>query len=372
MKKQIIFALLSLLLLSACNRQETIESPSVPELIEVKPTTYKIPEIIDQIVVEGRSQTLEDSITMDYSGSGIRFCYEGQGTIKAKLMSTENRFDFSDDGRVGRTLFSIYLDGQRMEKNIVLDNDYDDVTLLTDVPYGTHEVMILRQTNVYMSIANLYSITIEGSLLPCQKKERFIEYIGDSYTTGYSLQGPGENGYDTDLDDPLEAYAFQSAKNLGVDYSLVAYSGAGFAFGYTDFTVPEVYPYLNYFRDEETYYTPNRMADLAIVNLGTNDVAKVGFYGSRKEVKEGVATLVGDIYTFHGEIPIAFLTDATHENNDSLIQEALKENFPETEFNFIYLSTNDGAYNGHPSKECGNRQGMELADSLRELYPDLF
>ncbi|MDD7374651.1 MAG: hypothetical protein PUG57_00895, partial [Bacilli bacterium] len=68
----------------------------------------------------------------------------------------------------------------------------------------------------------------------------------------------------------------------------------------------------------------------------------------------------------------AFLTDATHENNDSLIQEALKENFPETEFNFIYLSTNDGAYNGHPSKECGNRQGMELADSLRELYPDLF
>ena len=200
------------------------------------------------------------------------------------------------------------------------------------------------------------------------------EYIGDSYTSGYSLQGTKEGGgYDSSYDDPLDAYAYQSAKNLNSDYSLMAFSGAGFSYGYTPFTVPEVYPYLNYFRDDSFTYTPTVTPDLIVINLGTNDVSQVGFNNNHEQIEKGVKKLLDEVFALYKKtLPLIICTDATHENNDPVTTEAIETYYPDLDYKLVTLTTNDAKYNYHPSAECGNKQGQELAAAIKEYLPSVF
>ena len=366
MKKQIaiIPLFVTCLLLTSCNQKITIEN---------KEKTYLINENIDKFNIQGRYEIMDESITCDWSGSAIEFSSKCEGTISINITSTQIGDPLTkESGKYGLTMFSSYVDGKRI-KNIVVDNETKEIKIASELKSGVHDFKFVRQTNVYMSQAIINSITLTGELIKASSRDTLIEFIGDSYTTGYSLQGTTKDGgYSTDLDDPLDAYAYQCALNLNSDYMLSAFSGAGFGNGYTSFTVPQVYDKQNYFRDQNKDFSPDRIPDLIVVNLGTNDIAQVGF-NNVLAYKKGVQKLINETKdAYVNYVPLIFCTDETHENNDEAITAAMSEFLQDVDYKVVTLTTNNHKNNYHPDATCGNLQGQELASTIKEYLPSKF
>jgi len=374
-----VLNVLSLALLVSCRTKESnltnitsssLSSSSADIYIEKK---CEILDNLDYFNIQGRYQLLETGISADYSGSSIEFKADCKGKVSINVKSEINRYDDSAEGKRGLTLFSVFVDGVRTKKNVEVDNKTEDIVLASDLEAGLHTFKFVRQTNVYMSQCSINYLTYSGVLEKNEKNRKYIEFIGDSYTTGYSLQGVKEGGgYDSRYDDPLDAYAYTAAMNLKTDYQLSAFSGAGFAYGYTPFTVPYVYGYQNYFRSNDTFQ-PDLVPDLIVINLGTNDVSQVRFDNNHAEIEEGVRKLVDATYDAYGSYrPLIFCTDETHENNDSVIREAMDTLLPDVPYKFVSLTTNNHANNYHPDAPCGHIQGEELSEAIKEYLPDVF
>jgi len=380
MKKSLVIPLMCLMVtgLGSCGE---VSSNSISSLIEesvssediYQSKTYSYPEFADYVLLEGRREDLNDSVSFDWSGSTLNFKCDVEGKVSVNVTSGLNNYDDSEEGKCGLTLFSVFMDGERIKSNIEVDNTTKDIVLYDDVSRGVHTFSLVRQTNVYMSLAQINSISIKGKLLKADEKKAKIEFIGDSYATGYSLQGVKEGGgYDSYYDDPIDAFAYQTGLNLNSEVMLTALSGAGFAYGYTDFTVPFAYKYDNYFRDKTKIYNPPFTPDIVVINLGTNDVAQVGFDAYHEQIKKGVKKLVDEVfYAYGSQMPIVYVTDETHENNDPVIKEAMEE-MDDVDYRFISITTNNFKNNGHPDKACGHQMGEDLSSALKEYYPSIF
>ena len=62
-----------------------------------------------------------------------------------------------------------------------------------------------------------------------------LEFIGDSITCGYGIEGIWEiDTFTTQQERPDKAYAFRTAKALGAQVQLCSWSGIGITSGYVD------------------------------------------------------------------------------------------------------------------------------------------
>ncbi|MDD6313270.1 MAG: GDSL-type esterase/lipase family protein [Firmicutes bacterium] len=331
-----------------------------------------ISDILDKVVIQGRYEVKDNSVTFDWSGSEIEFTADCVGKVSVNVTSEANAYGETDNGVQGLTCFAAFVDGERVKDDIEVDNTTSDIVLAENIEKGVHTFRLARQTNVYESQAQINSVTLTGELKEQEKNKYYIEFLGDSYTSGYGIRGTRSETYRPMLDDATQAYAYLTAKQLGADYQLSAFSGAGFAFGYTKFTIPEVYGYQNWFRDTEKEYGFDRVPDLLVMNLGTNDVAMVGT-GERETVIEGIRDLMNEVYDgYSKKIPIVICTDISHENNDSAITEAFDTYFPDVEYTLACLTKDSNGCNYHPNAAGAAKQALELVDAIRIFKPDLF
>ena len=119
-----------------------------------------------------------------------------------------------------------------------------------------------------------------------------IEFIGDSITVGFDIEGPAGNpnacpgdnypyASDPNLTNTSKNYAFLTAQTFGADYSMIAYSGRGVyqnrdgtLNGTAEPTVPGLWPLANCNMPGTNWSFPaSSTPDLVVVNLGTNDFA---------------------------------------------------------------------------------------------------
>ena len=92
-----------------------------------------------------------------------------------------------------------------------------------------------------------------AGLRPLPEKSRKIEFIGDSITCGYGIEGVcNVDVFNTPQENPFKNYALRTAKALDADYQLVSWSGIGLISDWIpperdtpDETVlmPQLYPY---------------------------------------------------------------------------------------------------------------------------------
>lgn len=106
-----------------------------------------------------------------------------------------------------------------------------------------------------------------GEFLPASPKPLYMEFIGDSLTSGEGIVGAKE---ETDWVSPLfsasQSWARLTADLLGTDFCAISQSGWGVCSGWdgdADHVVPRWY--------EETISLRNREPDAIVINLGTND-----------------------------------------------------------------------------------------------------
>jgi lysophospholipase L1-like esterase len=111
------------------------------------------------------------------------------------------------------------------------------IVLAEGLGKGTHEVILQKRTEGEQGRITLHSFITEGELLQADgRKDRHIEFIGDSYTCGYGTESPSR-------DDPFLAetencnltYAAITARYFNADFNLVSHSGQGICRNYDNY-----------------------------------------------------------------------------------------------------------------------------------------
>lgn len=212
------------------------------------------------------------------SGSAVEFNVTGKS---AEI--TINGDGFTESDEKYRPRYAVIVDGE-----IILDEllsvKEKQVTLFEGNASRTAAVKVIHLSEANNGAVGVSKVMVNSDVpapvLPTAKKDLQIEFIGDSITCAYGVEGASQyEGFMTGTENFMKSYAYLTAKQLDADYSAVSYSGHGIVSGYsssgdamTDSLVPDYYGYVGKLG---TYKQPwdfeSHQSDVVVVNLGTND-----------------------------------------------------------------------------------------------------
>ncbi len=232
------------------------------ELIETPASDSRI-EYTGRTLVEG------SEVSYDWAGVYVRVKFNGP-YLAMKCSDTHNCW------------FNLWVDKEMTpaaDRKFMVGAKDTLVVLAEGLGKGEHEVILQKRTEGDQGRFTIHSFVSEGEILQANgRKERHIEFIGDSYTCGYGT----ESG---DKDDPFLAetencnltYAAITARYFNADFNLVSHSGQGIARNYDDFgqgyNMPDRYSQTFdnskeiVWNASEAAYTP----DVVVIYLCTND-----------------------------------------------------------------------------------------------------
>ncbi len=323
----------------------TNEKTELPE----KPQTFSLSSIAKNLKIYGRCSQLNGGITCDMAASGIEFSAYCEGDVALSVSSK------------GDTYFSVWIDGIRKEDRIKAQSGSVSVTVAEQLSKGEHVIRILKQTGPKNSSCILNGLTMRGTLLDApSQKELYIEFVGDSITSGY---GNLTSGKPADVgtalyQDGTQTYAFLTAQALDADFMMTSCSGIGIQAGYVDFTMKDYYPCNSYFRDTKAKFVPTRVPDLIVINLGTNDYSKKA---DKTAFAGGVEILINNIRATYGaDVPIVWAYNMMNDGYNAQIKSALQKMGGEAKGLYsCELPRNTSGGNSHPSL-AGHRNAAEV------------
>ena len=237
-------------------------------------------DVINKIKVMGRYET-DNGISLNWTASTLDFNIYGGGTITADIIY--NAFSNKAASGYNKIYFTVYVDGVRQSRRLCLsgssNGEAQNIVIAEDIQIGSHNIQIVRQTEAYFGTVDVTGLSFAGYFTERTSDSLLVEFVGDSITVG--MGNLGKNGdhsqpitQQPDFQDGTQAYAYITAKNLGVDYRIVSRTGIGAAYGWSngeDSNFLECYNYQNIFADNYNNYKPDREADILCINLGTND-----------------------------------------------------------------------------------------------------
>ena len=229
--------------------------------------TFELLKFKDKIRPLGRYQILSDGIGCDHCATGIELCFEGVGEITLSLYTTVEK-EHCDSA-----YFTVYLDGERMQKRLEAPAGEHTVTVVELCERGKYILKLVKQCESNYNLCTLRSISLDGDLLsPPPQRAKYIEYIGDSLSCGMGNLGKSgvENPQTSLWEDVTQGYTYRSAEMLSADCSIISESGIGLAGSWFD-PLFDFYSAWSYKRDKDVKYDFARIPDLVVINLVTND-----------------------------------------------------------------------------------------------------
>ena len=265
-------------------------------------TLIQTPASDSRIEYTGRTVVEGSDVSYDWSGVYFRVKFNGP-YLAMKCSDTKNCwFNLWTDKEMGPQADKVFMVGAK-----------DTVIVLAEgLGKGEHEIILQKRTEGEQGRFTVHSFLTEGEILQADgRKERHIEFIGDSYTCGYGTESP-------DRDDPFLAetencnltYAAIASRYFGADFNLVSHSGQGIARNYDNYGpgyhMPHRYTQLfnttkePLWESDKAAYTP----DVVVIYLGTNDFS-TSQQPSELSFRNNYITLLQSIKENYGsEIPI--------------------------------------------------------------------
>ena len=182
------------------------------------------------------------------------------------------------------------------------------------VARGTHRVRIVKLNEAELGTIRLTALRADGVVTAPASPNRLIEFVGDSITLGYGIEGtrPCENS--SALENVTKAFSGLTARALGADASFIAWSGHGMtrnAPGVTDAaTMPQVYLRASAGDAASRYaFGQGPQPQVVVITLGTNDFTYVGGNGNRTvlDQSEFVATYLRFVQQVRANHPAALV-----------------------------------------------------------------
>ena len=225
------------------------------------------------------------------SAAEIGFRVTGATRVLLKLQADDTVMDPAAETLLPR--FEIRLDGKKI-LDARLTVQEAAVTVFEEPKKRDAEIRLIKLSEGTQSLMALREILTDGQIEPLPDRPLKIEFIGDSITCGYGVEGKsGTETFTTATENAAKGYAFLTAEALNADAVLTCFSGHGIISGYTgDPSVRNetelVPPYYekegrNVFRlpdgrraEEVKRNFSKFQPDYIVLNLGTNDLSWCG------------------------------------------------------------------------------------------------
>ena len=233
----------------------------------------------ENVKITGRYYQKDGTTWLIHSGSAIQFYATSIDSLTINLVGDNGIY--SDENF--RPRYGIFINDE-----IFLDSTMDVLEKSINViekftEKSTIKVMLLSENmNGGIGIKDIIAVSSNlKSITPVEKKNLTIEFIGDSITCAYGVEGKSQSeSFKTLTENFSKSYAYLAAKKLDADYSTVCYSGHGIVSGYTssgeknpDNLIGDYYTKLSRFADYPGDWDfENHLNDVVFINLGTNDL----------------------------------------------------------------------------------------------------
>lgn len=230
----------------------------------------------------GRNYYNDNVAWLVQSGSAIEFTVTGKSaelTLKGDA-SINNGADY-------RPRYAVIVDGEIISDSTMSD-EFTEIELFSSDTVRTAKVTVIHLSEANNGAVGIASIKVNSNFLtpvaPTAAKKLQIEFIGDSITCAYGVEGASQNeSFKTTTENFMKSYAYLTAKKLEADYSAVSYSGHGIISGYTSdgkintgSLVPAYYEQIgSYGEYSKSWDFAKRPNDVVVINLGTNDCTYV-------------------------------------------------------------------------------------------------
>lgn len=245
---------------------EAVQQSTEPETEEVGVESI-VPQDETYVKWFGRIDKLKDgSVGFDYTASGFEVKFRG-----SKLNFTLNSTEYNSD--TYRAYVTVIIDGEdyRTAKYYALDKQDKLITL--ELEDGEHTVRVLKRSEAMRSRAFLKKIDTDGVFLkPEARRDRYIEFYGDSITCGYGNMSTDTNTpFRTETEDGLATYAFITAENLGAECSVISKSGIAINKNVSEeaLNLPVLARRTSY--TDTAAYKSDRLPDAVVIYGGVND-----------------------------------------------------------------------------------------------------
>lgn len=340
---------------------ETTGEPAT-EAPTVEAISCKLATAADRVRVIGRTRTVGTGVACDFSASGIEFNAYVEGDLKLKVTTSATSYT-----SVSTAYFTVIVDGVRSATRFKATPGTSTLTLATFAEGGVHHIQVLKQTEAMNALCVLEELSFTGYFAEApEDAEVFIEFIGDSITSGYG------NLCASNADDPgnalnqdgTQSFAYVAASELGVDYSMVSVSGVGVSIGWREFTASTMFQRASYYRDTAAY-TPTRTPDIVVINLGTNDESKSA---NGNDFQAAATDFITLIRTTYGEdVKIVLVYNMMSSGMSTYWNKAIRALGGEDAGIYMFRgTTNREGGNGHPNLATQKKVGLDFAEFLVE------
>ena len=345
----------------------------------------------------------------DYSASGFCFVMKGR-SAEAVILSDADSWNEANKGVLGVFITegkdtSIQAIPEEPTMRVILNARENRIKLFEADVEKTVCVRVMKFSEAAFGYAGLKSLEIDGELQEASvvltgsttdvKRPLKLEFIGDSITCGYGIEGVWEKDtFTTSQERPDKAYAFLTAKALGAEVQLCSWSGIGLISNYVDpatVNLPDTHwlmqanwPYtdkwlsLRLGLEPEIWDGSRYEPDFVVIHLGTNDLSWVR--GLEERRLEYVAQLRQLIEAVHRRSPkakiVCCLGIMGEALNDSVKEavELFKKDFPKTCAEFLpftqQLESDGIAADWHPSAVTHKKAANKLIAVIPNLFRD--
>lgn len=286
MKRIAALFLLVCLMLTACGEKDDAD-PDGTTAADVATgcggeTTAVVPDVREislsdetRITWYGRNIETDGAVYFDYTASGFAVRFSG-----SRLEMTFTATECTDPDR--RVYLSVITDGGDFRDPMIVALDEAEKTVVLELEHGVHEVRVLRRSEARCSRSALTQITTDGTFLEApSRRERLIEFYGDSITCGYGNIAPTAwEDFSTSTEDGMQTYAYLTAEALNAECSVVAKSGIPVnqtIWGKSE-TIRDLATRASYYDDSA--YEPKAQPDAVVIYGGVNDCSYLTGGGS--------------------------------------------------------------------------------------------
>lgn len=274
-----------------------------------------------------------------------------------------------------RTYFNVTIDDVT---SVLIATDINTIySLCNGLKNKKHSVVIFKRDSPWITVtfSGFILDDYKNVLAPPPRKNRKIEFYGDSQTQGAQVEVPGFNPDLNQMIDDNNYFSYDAitARALDAEYSCIAKNGASITPKNGESAIPDLFerigPDSSFAKWDFNLWKP----DVICVNLGVNDPPKNSDFESR------YLRFVKNLRAIHSKAPI-FLLSGPLWNNDTIrnsIINVVKTMNANGDSNVYYLGFKTTVtHPGHPRTAENVACSKELVDKIKsiswcESIPDL-
>lgn len=347
----------------------------------------------DQLTWKGRCLDSDGVRFFNWTASSFEFAFTGKKAV-AKIISDPEHWNKENLGWIGVFVSDLDKDyALQADSRIELSQKENDCVLFESDEEKTVKIRVMKISEDAFGMAGFAGLEIDGHLevLPEHKYDLKLEYIGDSITCGYGIDGVWEkDNFRTDIERADKGYAYLTARKLNADYNMISWSGIGLSSTYVDpsielpdnnWTMPRTWPYtdksasLRLKKDPEVWEASKYKPDFVIINLGTNDQSWT------RDKEERTLTFInlyrGLLEEVHRRSPDAKIICCLGVMGQLLCPavetavEKFKAEFPSAQIKTLVFPVQDEkdgiAADWHPSAATHEKMAVQLSEFIRKF-----